>query len=367
MTYISGYYALNIPCSLDTTGDWHQSCLAWDKVELSDSQNSPLGEWGIEKDVYVYPLNGYYNVANHIRACLDFLDTDMFSHASGMREDYIANDKYNNVIFEQVYKLKPAKTDEQWQKISKTMEKDYKLQWLHFISERGEKTFIIDEDSSTDDQKEKLECMHIFLQYLNKYSGNYVLKGGTALMLHYGLPRFSEDIDLDSNDPNSICYIADNFCKQYGFISNIKKEADFALHIMIRYSESHDPLIVNISLRYSDIPSSAYKIDNNVKVYNIDVLAALKIATYGVRDKLRDLFDCSFIINNYYDELSFHTINSCISTFQHKGLEQLDYLIATQKDPLIDIDSLKESYLKACDRLGLREIATIIHEITGIS
>ncbi len=136
MNYISGYFALNTPCSLDTTGDWHQSCLQWDKIKFADSRNSPLGDWGIEKNVYVYPLHGCYNVANHIRACIDFLDTDNYSHASGMREDYIANDKYNNVVFEQVYKLKASKTAEQWQKISKTMEKDYKLQWLHFLSNK---------------------------------------------------------------------------------------------------------------------------------------------------------------------------------------------------------------------------------------
>lgn len=136
MNYISGYYALNTPCSLDTTGDWHQSSLPWDKVQLSDSKNSPLGDWGIERNVYVYPLHGRYNVANHIRACLDFLVNDNYSHASGMRNDYIANEKYNNMIFEQVYKLKKIKTPFQWQKISKTMEKDYKLDWLHFLASK---------------------------------------------------------------------------------------------------------------------------------------------------------------------------------------------------------------------------------------
>lgn len=136
MNYISGYYALNIPCSLDTTGDWHQSSLPWEKMQLSDSEKSPLGDWGIEQNVYVYPLHGRYNVANHIRACLDFLVTDNYSHASGMREDYIANDKYNDIIFTQVYKLKDMVSPEKWQKISKTMEKDYKLEWLHYLASK---------------------------------------------------------------------------------------------------------------------------------------------------------------------------------------------------------------------------------------
>ena len=34
---------------------------------------------------------------------------------------------------------------------------------------------------------------------MNKNSGEFVLKDGTALMLCYELDRFSEDIDLDKN------------------------------------------------------------------------------------------------------------------------------------------------------------------------
>lgn len=122
---------------------------------------------------------------------------------------------------------------------------------------------------------------------------------------------------------------------------------------MVKFSPEYNPLKIEISFRRSEIPSSAYIVDDNVKVYNIDALAGLKIGAYGQRDKIRDLFDCSFIVNNYYDKLSFLTINSYISTFQHKGLEQLDYLIETQADPLIDTNSLVESFLTANDKLGL--------------
>lgn len=39
--------------------------------------------------------------------------------------------------------------------------------------------------------------IHAFLLLLNKQTDQFVLKGGTALSLCYGLDRFSEDIDLD--------------------------------------------------------------------------------------------------------------------------------------------------------------------------
>lgn len=212
---------------------------------------------------------------------------------------------------------------------------------------------MLDETKLSDEQKKRLHCMYDFLQYLNKYSASYILKGGTALMFHYGLPRFSEDIDLDSNDAHSIRTIMDKFCKQNGYTYNIKKDTDFTLRFMLKFSQECNPLKIEVSFRRSDIPSSAYIIDDNVKVYNIDSLASLKIGAYGQRDKIRDLFDCSFIVNNYYDKLSFNTINSYISTFQHKGLDQLDYLVETQQDPLIDSNSLVESFLTANDKLGL--------------
>lgn len=139
MKYISGIFALNIPCSLDTTGDWHRSSLPWDKVDIKESDNSPLKDWGIEKNVYIKELNGRYNVANTLRACVDFLDTDKYLSAEGMRKDYLGNDKYNQELFRAVYSLKPHKTPTQWENISRIMEKDYMLKWLNYKKEREDK------------------------------------------------------------------------------------------------------------------------------------------------------------------------------------------------------------------------------------
>lgn len=41
------------------------------------------------------------------------------------------------------------------------------------------------------------KTIYSFLEYLNKRSDNFILKGGTALLTCYELDRFSEDIDLD--------------------------------------------------------------------------------------------------------------------------------------------------------------------------
>lgn len=40
MKYITGVHALNIPCHLNTTGDWHMSGIQWDHPTMRDSQLS---------------------------------------------------------------------------------------------------------------------------------------------------------------------------------------------------------------------------------------------------------------------------------------------------------------------------------------
>ena len=50
MLYITGLFALNLECSLGTTGDWHMSGMDWSKLTLADSNNSIFGTYGIERN-----------------------------------------------------------------------------------------------------------------------------------------------------------------------------------------------------------------------------------------------------------------------------------------------------------------------------
>ncbi len=138
MKYISGIFALNIPCSLGTTGDWHSSSLPWDKLTLHESEDSVLKEKGIERSVYVKEFGGKYNVANHIRAIADLLDHGDYVTAEGMRADYLDDDRrFDRTLFEYVYALKETKSDRDWWRISLCVEQEYMLKWLNFLEENG--------------------------------------------------------------------------------------------------------------------------------------------------------------------------------------------------------------------------------------
>ena len=129
MKYISGIYALNLPCSLETCGDWHCSAIDWTKVPLYESNDRIYGDYGIERNREVWDNEGRFNVANHIRALLDLIADGQFAAAQGMRNDFVCNDKYTPEIFEKVALLKKQ---ENWPGIDKFMGREYLMQWIGF-------------------------------------------------------------------------------------------------------------------------------------------------------------------------------------------------------------------------------------------
>lgn len=64
-------------------------------------------------------------------------------------------------------------------------------------------------------EKYQLDRINIIREILPLFGDNFVLKGGTALSLYYGLPRYSEDVDLDSKTLNM------------NFINKLKKTSRF--------------------------------------------------------------------------------------------------------------------------------------------
>jgi predicted nucleotidyltransferase component of viral defense system len=192
-----------------------------------------------------------------------------------------------------------------------------------------------------------------FLQFMNSKTDDYILKGGTALMTCYQLDRFSEDIDLDSKNKNLIKNIVETFCKQYDYPYRIAKDTDTVKRFMIHYTDGLKPLKIEISYRSRNINKNDIDKINGISVYKINRLAYMKCNAYNSRDKIRDLYDITFICKNYYNQLSDDVKGFVCDAFQYKGLEQFDYLIATQSDELIDNDKLAEDILDVYDKLGL--------------
>lgn len=133
MRYITGIHALNLPCKLETSGDWHTSAIQWDFPKVKESTGSLYGDYGIEQHKRIPEHTGEFNVANHIRAILDLLEAGLFSIAQGMNNDFISNSEYDNEIFDKIYEMKSL---DNWQEISDFMAKEYKMKWIKYLQRR---------------------------------------------------------------------------------------------------------------------------------------------------------------------------------------------------------------------------------------
>ncbi|MCL2086873.1 MAG: hypothetical protein FWH05_04675 [Oscillospiraceae bacterium] len=129
MKYITGIHALNLNCSLETSGDWHQSAIQWDKPNMADTEGSIFGEYGIELCEHVPENEGIHYIANTLRALLDLMEKGNFAVAQGMRVNYIDNEKYTNELMNKALKLSGLKN---WKEIDRFIESEYKLDWLNY-------------------------------------------------------------------------------------------------------------------------------------------------------------------------------------------------------------------------------------------
>lgn len=122
---------------------------------------------------------------------------------------------------------------------------------------------------------------------------------------------------------------------------------------MLKYSDVVPALKMEISYLAKAISPDSVTTKDFISLYKIEILAQLKANAYLQRDKIRDVFDISFIINNYWDKLSVATQSGLTGALAHKGLDEFEYLIQQQEDHLINTDFLLEEFLKANDKAGL--------------
>jgi hypothetical protein len=122
---------------------------------------------------------------------------------------------------------------------------------------------------------------------------------------------------------------------------------------MIDYGNTARPLKVEASFRKKEISPDEIRQINGIRVYDLDTLCIMKTNAYAGRDKLRDLYDLSFIFNSYSASLAPQTVSLLRSAIEHKGIEQFDYMAREQQDELIDMGKLAGDFLSMFDRLGL--------------
>ena len=183
--------------------------------------------------------------------------------------------------------------------------------------------------------------------------GGLVLKGGTALMLCYGLDRFSEDLDFDAASPGvSTIDKVRRFCDEAGYEAFVKKDTPTVQRLTVHYGGER-PLKVETSYRRACVAPEETAVVDGILTYKLPALATMKLHAYAMRDRVRDLYDVSFIVNEKWGELTEDVRSAYRYALAVKGLEQFDLVLAQEPDDLVDQDALVERFLAAHGKLGL--------------
>ena len=194
-----------------------------------------------------------------------------------------------------------------------------------------------------------------------------LLKGGTALLFCYGLPRYSTDLDYDGFNYN--IDIMDKINSV--FVSNgqnldkinVKKDTDTVKRYMIHYKEAeNNPIKLEISFRKIDdsdhVKDKRARI-NDINTYNIKYLASDKIDTFLKRTAARDIFDASFLIQHYPDSINKELIEKCKNKISSIGLDQMENIIKNDEiiknfdceDVLVKLDNNINKYLNNANKI----------------
>ena len=146
MKYITGIHALNLPCKLDTCGDWHQSGIQWNIPQIRESKGSLFGDYGIELNHTIPERDGRFAVANTLRALLDLLYEGNYSVAEGANKDFICNQKYDKEFFDHVLMMKDL---DNWDEIDQFMGNEYMMKWIRYKEKYNLHTPVIINNKGT--------------------------------------------------------------------------------------------------------------------------------------------------------------------------------------------------------------------------
>lgn len=207
-----------------------------------------------------------------------------------------------------------------------------------------------------DDKRVCSELIRQFIFWLNAQTQDFVLKGGTSLMICYNLGRFSEDIDLDAiNLHRDIIPFIQKFCKLHNLSVRVAKNTGTTKRCLVHYfSDGGKEATLKIETSYRQQPDvNSITVVKGIKVYNIVQLMLLKLTAFTARDRVRDLYDILYIFKMYGGTLPDYIKSMLRAALSYKDMDYIAELLHSQPDPLIDVNALTNLYLDTCMALGV--------------
>jgi len=201
----------------------------------------------------------------------------------------------------------------------------------------------------TDEQKLHVTIMRAVAQdFLDM---PMVLKGGTALLLCYGLDRFSEDLDFDAPKKFTIAPRVERILSRHAATYEVKtvKETPTVQRLKSHYAGISRDRLLKIETSFRNPPADEHiKVIDGIRTYPISDLIEQKLNALANRTTARDIYDISFLTRSYPE------------AFTQESIDQL-------KTIMHDIDSVEQRFSEVFENdeiLKFTSITEIIIQIT---
>lgn len=170
-----------------------------------------------------------------------------------------------------------------------------------------------------------------------------VLKGGTALLLCYGLDRFSEDLDFDSPKKFNIATRIERILSRHSSEYEVKivKDTNTVQRIKSHYKGVVGERLLKIETSFRSQPEvDQIEIVDGVRTYKIESLFRQKIDALENRTAARDLYDVAFLIRNYFSHFPNDSLEKLISLVQDIDALEQRFRDAFEEDEILDGNGL---------------------------
>lgn len=170
-----------------------------------------------------------------------------------------------------------------------------------------------------------------------------VLKGGTALLLCYGLDRFSEDLDFDApkkfNVQNRIQRILALHTKAYS-VKTVKDTATVQ-RLKAHYTGRGSDRLLKVETSFRGVDEEGLiTVIDGIRTYKISALIEQKIKAFAQRTAARDLYDIAFLSKKYPDEFSSTSLIELQDAMVDESAVEQRFQGAFIEDEILDIEDL---------------------------
>jgi predicted nucleotidyltransferase component of viral defense system len=185
-----------------------------------------------------------------------------------------------------------------------------------------------------------------------------VLKGGTALLLCYGLDRFSEDLDFDAPKRFNVAARIERLLQGVATHQEIRtvKDTETVQRLKVHYQAKNGVerlLKIETSFRHPPLPSDVHQ-HEGIRVYVLPRLIEQKLLALVQRTTARDLYDVAFLAHAHLSAFSPAAWQTFSAAARDINMLESRFLPAFEDDAILNAEQLPGLLLQLQDALESR-------------